>query len=171
MTCVADVLIYVPPRHILCSGILCTSDQCFGTIEESRRSNYCRELPKEFYDMRTEFKLHHTQLSLIQLSGAIAVGVNTKQRKYYSLLRIPERRVLEGISIGVWTTCSQVRFQLSNDISPQIWTIGSSLCDIIIAICMTYYVSFSHFPPLLELLFPDHDGSFRDMILPSRKPK
>ena len=39
----------------------------------------------------------------------------------------------------------QVCSQLSNDNTSQIWTVGSALCDIIIAVCMTYYVGFTHF--------------------------
>jgi hypothetical protein len=39
----------IPPRYILCPGILCASDQNFGTIEESRGSNYCCKFSKEVY--------------------------------------------------------------------------------------------------------------------------
>ena len=35
------------PRHILCPGILCTSDPHFGTIEESGGSNYYCKFLKE----------------------------------------------------------------------------------------------------------------------------
>ena len=54
----------------------------------------------------------------------------------------------------------------------QMWTVGGALCDIIIAVCMTYYVGFRNFPPernQISYLFCD--GSFRDMILPSKRPK
>ena len=48
-------------------------------------------------------------------------------------------------SIGVWTTISQVRSQLYNDITSQIWNVGGVVCDLIIAVCMTYYVGLPHF--------------------------
>jgi len=37
----------IPPRHILCPGILFASDQSFSTIEESRGSNCCCKFSKE----------------------------------------------------------------------------------------------------------------------------
>jgi hypothetical protein len=37
----------IPLRNILCPGILCASDQNFGTIEESRGGNYRCKLSKE----------------------------------------------------------------------------------------------------------------------------
>jgi len=46
------------PRNIFCPGILCTSDQRFGTIKKSRDSNYCCESSKEFYHLPT-IMLHH----------------------------------------------------------------------------------------------------------------
>ena len=39
----------IPPRYILCPGILCASDQNFGTIEASGGSNYCRKSSKAVY--------------------------------------------------------------------------------------------------------------------------
>ena len=46
---------------------------------------------------------------------------------------------------------------------------GSALCDIIIAVCMTYYVGFTHFLPLAleqnQISFTVHDGSFRDIMM------
>ena len=39
----------IPPSHILRSGILCASDQIFGTIEEICRSHYCCKFSKEVY--------------------------------------------------------------------------------------------------------------------------
>jgi len=48
------------------------------------------------------------------------------------------------------------------------WIVGSVLCDIIIAVCMTYYVGFLNF----SLLSWEHSnlvvhyGSFLDMIQP-----
>ena len=48
--------------------------------------------------------LHCIQLSFIQLGGGIAVGVNTEQKKFYTLLNTPEMLVLEGTSTGVRTT-------------------------------------------------------------------
>jgi len=39
----------IPPRYILCPGILCASDQSFGEIEESRGSNYCCKSSKVVY--------------------------------------------------------------------------------------------------------------------------
>ena len=40
-------------------------------------------------------------------------------------------------SLGVSTTL-QVCSQLSNVMTPQVWIVGSVLCDIVIAMCMTY---------------------------------
>ena len=37
----------IPPRSILCAGILCASDPHFGTIKESGGSNYCCKFSKE----------------------------------------------------------------------------------------------------------------------------
>jgi len=48
-------------------------------------------------------------------------------------------------SIGVRTTISQVRSQLYNDITSQVWNVGGVVCDLIIAVCMTYYVGFPYF--------------------------
>ncbi|KIM36681.1 hypothetical protein M413DRAFT_31517 [Hebeloma cylindrosporum] len=62
-------------------------------------------------------------LSLIQLGGGIVVGVHTVQKKYYSSLTAPKYLVFQGIWVG------------------QIWIVGSVLCDIVIAVCMTYYLS------------------------------
>jgi hypothetical protein len=39
----------VPPRYILCPGILCTSDQSFGTVQESCGSNCRCKFSKEVY--------------------------------------------------------------------------------------------------------------------------
>ena len=38
----------IPARYILCPGILCTSDQYFGKIEEGRSRNYHCKLLEEF---------------------------------------------------------------------------------------------------------------------------
>lgn len=61
-------------------------------------------------------------LSLIQLGGGIVVGVHTVQKKYYSSLTAPKYLVFQGIWVGIWI-------------------VGSVLCDIVIAVCMTYYLS------------------------------
>ncbi|KIM49805.1 hypothetical protein M413DRAFT_21943 [Hebeloma cylindrosporum] len=61
-------------------------------------------------------------LSLIQLGGGLAVGVQAQRNKYYSVLNSPEIVVFANISVGIWT-------------------VGSALCDIIIAVCMTYHLS------------------------------
>ena len=37
----------IPLRYIHCPGILCVSDQNFGTIEENRGDNYCCKLSKK----------------------------------------------------------------------------------------------------------------------------
>ena len=98
--------------------------------------------------------LCHTQLSFIQLGGGIAVGVYAEQKKYYSLVAITHKTAfLQGTSIGVRATASQVYSQVPNNNIPQIWNVGSVLCDIIIAVCMTYYVDFPKpFPILREQL-------------------
>ena len=90
--------------------------------------------------------LHRTQLSFIQLAGGIAVGVHAKQPEYSVMLH--KFRVSQTVSLGVRTTTSQVCFRLSNDITWQTWIVGSVLCDIMIAVCMIYYVGFSKFLPL-----------------------
>ena len=55
------------------------------------------------------------------------------------------------------------------------WIVGSILCDVIIAVCMTYYVGLPTFLPLFlenyQISFLASYGSSRDMILPSNKPK
>ncbi|KIM49804.1 hypothetical protein M413DRAFT_21942 [Hebeloma cylindrosporum] len=61
-------------------------------------------------------------LSFIQLGGGIAVGVIAEQEKFYTSLNTPKMLVLAGTSTGIWN-------------------VGSVLCDIIIAVCMTYYLS------------------------------
>lgn len=61
-------------------------------------------------------------LSLIQLGGGIALGVQGKQKRSYSLLNTPEMKVPKDTTIGIWN-------------------VGGVLCDIIIAVCMTYYLS------------------------------
>jgi len=86
------------------------------------------------------------QLSFIQLGGGIATGVEARQQKYYSVLSSPERLVRVTTIIGVQTTlqlCSQL---ISNNIIPQIWNVGSVICDIMIAVYMTYYVRFQSSP-------------------------
>ena len=84
-----------------------------------------------------------TQLSFVQLLGGIAVGVYAEQKKYYSLVDITHKTAfVQGTSIGVRKATFQVCSQIFNNITPQIWNVGSVLCDIIIAVCMTYYVGF-----------------------------
>ncbi|KIM49811.1 hypothetical protein M413DRAFT_21948 [Hebeloma cylindrosporum] len=61
-------------------------------------------------------------LSFIQLGGGIAVGVHAQLKKFYSLLDTPQTVVLEATSTIMWN-------------------IGSVLCDTLIAVCMTYYLS------------------------------
>jgi hypothetical protein len=39
----------IPPRYILCPGILCVSDPHFGTIEETCGGNYCCKFSKKVY--------------------------------------------------------------------------------------------------------------------------
>ena len=39
----------IPPRYILCPGILCAQDQNIGRIEKSCGSNYCCKFSKEIY--------------------------------------------------------------------------------------------------------------------------
>jgi len=89
--------------------------------------------------------LHDLQLSFIQLGGGIATGIEARQEKYYSALSSPEMLVRVNTIIGVRTTL-QLCSQLSNNMIPQIWNVGSVICDIIIAVCMTYYVRFRNFP-------------------------
>ena len=84
--------------------------------------------------------MHYEQLSFIQLGGGIAVGVYAEQERFYSLLDAPQNVVLVGTSTVVRTIRPSA--SLSNEITPQIWNIGSVLCDTIIAVCMTYYVGF-----------------------------
>ena len=86
-----------------------------------------------------------TQLSIIQLGGGLAVGIYAQREKRYTLLDTPKMLVLEGISTGVRATTCFFSCQLSNSNSPQMWNVGSVLCDLIIAICMTYYVGFPTF--------------------------
>jgi len=57
-------------------------------------------------------------LSFIQLGGGVAVGVYAEKNKLYSLLFTPKILVSTGL-----------------------WNVGSVLCDLIIAICMIYYLS------------------------------
>ena len=90
--------------------------------------------------------LHRTQLSFVQLAGGIAVGIQGKQPKYN--VTSNKLHVSQTVSLSVRTTTLRVCSQLSNDITSQVWFVGSVLCDIMIAICMTYYVGFSKFLPL-----------------------
>jgi hypothetical protein len=115
----------IPLRYILCPGILCVSDQNFGTIEENRGGNYCCKLSKEVKDVNTVNILHGTQLSFIQLGGGIAFGVSLERKKYYTLLRDGELIAFERSTIGVWTT-TQVCSQLSNDITCRSGMLGVS---------------------------------------------
>ena len=73
------------------------------------------------------------QVSSIEL-GSGMMAVQTKE----SIQRA-------NASIGVRTTISQVRSQLYNDITSQVWNVGGVVCDLIIAVCMTYYVGFPYF--------------------------
>jgi hypothetical protein len=84
--------------------------------------------------------LYHTQLSFIQLGGGIALGVQGKQKNRYSLFYTPEMRAARDTTVAVRTTTLQICSQSAIDITSQIWNIGAVLCDIIIAVCMTYYV-------------------------------
>ena len=95
---------------------------------------------KNYIVSKTWKMLHHVQLSFIQLGGGIAVGVQAAREKYFSVLNTPDKVVFANISVGVWIT-TQVCSQSSNNNTPQIWTVGGALCDITIAVCMTYYVS------------------------------
>ena len=61
-----------------------------------------------------------------------------------------------------------------NDITSQIWHVGGVLCDLIIAVCMSYYVGFSHFSLLslgLSDLFPYPPGSFRNKTMSPKRRK
>jgi hypothetical protein len=105
--------------------------------------------------------LNRTQLSFIQLGGGIAVGVHVILGNHVWLPTV------QVSHLGVRTATAQVCFPLSNDITSQIWLVGSALGDIMIPICMTYYVGFSNL--ILEsdqLMILVHSGSFRDMIPP-----
>ena len=139
-------------------------------IAVSPRKNFCVE------GLNVEEILHCIQLSFIQLGGGIAVGVNAEQKKFYTLLNTPEMLVLEGVSTGVryfFSFFFGEGFHLPNYITSQIWNVGSVLCDIIIAVCMTYYVGFGHLSFLSSenIKFHAFYGSFHDMIPPSRKRK
>ena len=117
----------IPPRYILCPGIICASDQNIGTIEESRGSNYCCKSSKAAQHLRSECckKYHGTQLSFIQLGGGIAFGVHTKRQKYYTLLPDAKSSALGWSSLAVWTT-TRVCSQLSNDITCRHGILGAS---------------------------------------------
>ena len=41
----------IPPSNILGPGVLCASDQNFGTIKENRRGHYCCKFLKEVYSI------------------------------------------------------------------------------------------------------------------------
>ena len=102
---------YILPRNNNRPGILYASDQFFGPIEESPGSDYYSKWSTSSTASKIsgilQKNLHCTQLSLIQLGGGIAVGVELQQTKYYSLLRTPGRVILTDTSVGVRTT-SQV---------------------------------------------------------------
>ena len=85
----------------------------------------------------------------MQLCGGVAVEGQVQDRSL--LLHPPPLVVRANASIGVRTTASQVLSQLYNDITSQMWNVGGVLCDLIIAVCMTYYVGFPHFS-LLSLV-------------------
>ena len=118
----------IPPRYILCPGILCSSDPHFGTIEETSGDNYCCKFSKEVYyiqDLSTVKMLYGTQLSFIQLGGGIAIGVREEQRKYFTLFWGARPQIFEWSTIAVWTT-TQVCSQLSNDIICRCGMLGAS---------------------------------------------
>ena len=82
----------ISPRNNNRPGILYASDQCFIAIEErSLGSDYCSKWSNSFTASKVSriFLINRTQLSLIQLGGGIAVGVQAEQAKYYTLLRTP----------------------------------------------------------------------------------
>jgi hypothetical protein len=92
--------------------------------------------------------LHRTkQLSSIELGGGIAVGGQVQQNSPPLMIVVQTAASIHraNASIGVRTITSQVRSQLYNDITSQIWNVGGVVCDLIIAVCMTYYVGFPHF--------------------------
>ncbi|KAF5318152.1 hypothetical protein D9619_012089 [Psilocybe cf. subviscida] len=61
-------------------------------------------------------------LSLIQLGGGLALGVYAQRAKTYPVLESPQMLLLGGVSTGIWN-------------------VGSVICDLIIAVYMTYYLS------------------------------
>ncbi|KIM49810.1 hypothetical protein M413DRAFT_21947 [Hebeloma cylindrosporum] len=77
-------------------------------------------------------------LSFIQLGGGIPVGVHSQQKKY---LQTTDMLALQAVSLGVRTTPLQICSRISVNTTSQLWLIGSVLCDIIIAVCMIYYLS------------------------------
>ena len=111
---VADVLISYLPRYILRPGILCTSAQCFGKVEESSRSDYhCKSSKGLLLSPKSEHyqnkkNLRGIKLSFIQLGGGIATGVYQQQKKFYSLTSTPEMQLRRNLSLGVWTITLQV---------------------------------------------------------------
>ena len=121
-------------------SVLAKSKKVAGVIitVSRRKSFYCIQ------NLNTIKKiLHGAKLSFIQLGGGIAVGVYKEQKKYYSLLKTHEMLDRRATGLVVRTTlqvCSQLF--LNDNHPPQMWNVGSVLCDIIIAICMTHYVSF-----------------------------
>ena len=56
--------------------------------------------------------LHRTQLSIVELGGGIAAGVELQQIKYFSLTLVPGTEMPFYTSVGVRTT-SQVHSSLS----------------------------------------------------------
>ncbi|KAF9528218.1 hypothetical protein CPB83DRAFT_854657 [Crepidotus variabilis] len=61
-------------------------------------------------------------LSIIQLAGGLVVGHYAKREGKYSLLNTPRMLVVQGVSTGIWN-------------------LGSTVCDLIIAVYMIYYLS------------------------------
>jgi len=128
-------------------SILARSKKVASAIIAVKSSKgFCRRPRSECREI-----LYGAQLSFIQLGGGIAVGVYAEEKKIYTLLDTPQMLVLEGASTGVRTTTSARVFSFIyyNNITPQIWNVGSVLCDIITAVCMTYYMGFPIFLPLV----------------------
>ena len=95
--------------------------------------------------------MHCTQLSFIRLVGGISVGVQGKQldkgRQLEDTVNLHKLWLFQTIGFIVRTTTLRVCSRLSNHITSQVWIVGTVVCDIMIAMCMTYFVGFSKFHP------------------------
>lgn len=82
--------------------------------------------------------MSYKQLSVGQLASSIALGTEMSQLQKFSLVKIPRVQVAAGVSFSSLSR-SRLLYLLNTSVY-KIWLAGEAICDILIAICMTYIV-------------------------------